>query len=79
MTVGIPIVSILMLTVVQHTQSHANLAIHLKLDELIRATDTATNRMISVEDASGADLNRIHQEFVETAETALPSTDGPAV
>ncbi len=36
MTVGIPIVSILMLTVVQHTQSHANLAIHLKLDELIR-------------------------------------------
>ncbi len=35
--------------------------------------------MITVEDASGADLNRIHQEFVETAETALPSTDGPAV
>ena len=81
LTIGVPILALLMLIVVQHTQRHANLATHLKLDELIRASDLATNHMITVEDASGPDLARIHAEFVETTDFAPPAprTDEPAV
>lgn len=62
-TVGVPIVGLLMLIVVQHTQSHANRATHLKLDELLRASIRATNHLVTVEDASGPDLDRIQQEM----------------
>lgn len=63
MTVGVPAVSLLLLTVVQHTQNHANRVTQLKLGELIRASENATNRMITIEEASSSDLDRIHAEF----------------
>jgi low affinity Fe/Cu permease len=75
MTVGVPAVSLLLLVVVQHTQSHANRATHLKLDELIRATDQAANAMMVVEDASSVDLDRIKADFVDIATLANPGTD----
>ncbi len=65
MTIGVPVLALLMLIVVQHTQSHASLATQLKLDELIRASTRASNRMMTVEDASSADLQKIHTEFSE--------------
>jgi low affinity Fe/Cu permease len=63
MTVGVPGVSLLLLTVVQHTQIHSNRVMQLKLGELIRASENATNRMITIEEASSSDLDRIHAEF----------------
>ena len=63
MTIGVPVVALLMLIVVQHTQSHANRATQLKLDELIWASARANNHMMTLEDASGSDLERIHAEF----------------
>jgi low affinity Fe/Cu permease len=62
-TVGVPIIGLLMLIVVQHTQSHANRATQLKLDELLRASTRATNHLVTVEDASASDLDRIQQEM----------------
>jgi low affinity Fe/Cu permease len=62
-TVGLPVLTLLMLVLVQHTQNHNNLATQLKLDELIRANTGAHNQMMSVEDASRADLNRIQADF----------------
>ncbi len=62
-TIGVPMVSLLLLTIVQHTQSHANRVTQLKLGELIRASENATNRMITLEEASSSDLDRIHAEF----------------
>jgi low affinity Fe/Cu permease len=62
-TVGVPLVSLQMLIVVQHTASHANQATQLKLDELIRASEGATNHLMTVEDSSRSDLQRIHAEF----------------
>lgn len=67
MTIGVPAIALLLLVVVQHTQSHANRATHLKLDELIRATDQAANAMMVVEDASSVDLDRIKADFVDIA------------
>jgi low affinity Fe/Cu permease len=69
MTIGAPVLSLLMLIVVQHTQSHAVLASQVKLDELIRASFAASDAMIAVEEASKADLGRLHADFVDRAQT----------
>lgn len=67
MTAGLPLVTLLMLVVVQHTQNHDDRAMQLKLDELIRASAGASNRMMTVEDASRGDLERIRTDFQEQA------------
>ena len=62
-TIGLPIITLLMVVLLQHTQNHDARATQLKLDELIRVTDGATNRMMTVEDASPTDLDRIQDDF----------------
>lgn len=69
-TGGLPFATLLMLVVLQHTQNHDTGATHLKLDELIRATGGATNRMMTVEDASPKDLDRIRHDFRGQADAA---------
>jgi low affinity Fe/Cu permease len=71
-TVGVPFLTLLMVVMLQHTQNHDARATQLKLDELIRASHDATNRMMTVEDASAEDLERIHQDFHIQAESAAP-------
>jgi len=71
-TVGLPFLTLLMVVVLQQTQNHDDRATQLKLDELIRATRDATNRMMTVEDASREDLDRIHDDFHSQAESAGP-------
>ena len=77
-TAGVPFVTLLMVVLLQHTQNHDDRATQLKLDELIRATHTATNRMMTVEDASRAHLDRIHDDFQAQAESAKPTAPGSA-
>ena len=66
-TAGLPFLTLLMLVVVQHTQNHNDKALQLKLDELIRASSGASNRMMTVEDVSHQDLDRIREDFQEQA------------
>jgi len=75
-SLGLPILTLLMVVVIQHTQNHDARATHLKLDELIRATQGATNRMMTVEEASPDDLDRIRHAFREEAESAAPTDSG---
>lgn len=63
MTVGLPVVWLLLLIVVQHTQNHDNLAMQLKLDELIRALEGSQEGMIRVEDASAEHLEHLERGF----------------
>ena len=63
MTAGVPILTLLLLIVVQHTQNHDNLAMQLKLDELIRAIEGSQEGMIRVEDASADHLERLERDF----------------
>lgn len=55
-TVGFPFLTLALLIVIQHTQTHANHAIHLKLDEIIAAHDDASDEMVGLEEASQEDL-----------------------
>jgi low affinity Fe/Cu permease len=66
-TAGVPFITLLLLVFLQHTQEHDNRATQLKLDELIRASTRASNSMMTVEDASHEDLERIQTEFREQA------------
>ncbi len=63
MTAGVPILTLLFLIVVQHTQNHDNLAMQLKLDELIRALEGGQDGMIRVEEESAEHLERLERDF----------------
>jgi low affinity Fe/Cu permease len=43
------IVTFLMVFLLQHTQNHDTVALHAKLDELIRSNEEASNRLIGIE------------------------------
>ena len=62
-SVGLPVLTLVLLIVVQHTQNHDDRAIQLKLDELIRALDRASNSMIRVDEGSWEDLEQVRQHF----------------
>ena len=76
MTVGIPVLTLLLLIGVQHTQNHDNLAMQLKLDELIRAHDRAEDQMLRVEDVTPEDLERLEQEFQSQADSPRSASGG---
>jgi low affinity Fe/Cu permease len=66
-TAGVPFLTLLMVVLLQHTQNHDAQATQLKLDELIRANGDASDRMMTVENASPEDLDRIHASFEQHA------------
>jgi low affinity Fe/Cu permease len=63
MTAGMPVLTLLLLIVVQHTQNHDNLAMQLKLDEIIRAHEKTEDDMMRVEDASYEHLEDLEDDF----------------
>ena len=50
-------VTLVMLFVIQHTQSRHQLALQLKLDELIRASPTADDQLVRIESAASEELD----------------------
>ena len=75
MIAGLPVVMLLLLIVVQHTQNHDNLAMQLKLDELIRAHERTEDEMMRVEDASFEHLEGLERDFKSHVER---HTDRPS-
>jgi len=68
-TVG-TILTFLMIFLVRNAQNRESEAIQLKLDELIRATNTAQNTLLDIEELSEADLDRIKARFERLARKA---------
>jgi low affinity Fe/Cu permease len=60
---GTTIVTFLMVFLIQNTQNRDAKAMHLKLDELIRAVSSARNRLVHLEDLSDSDLAVLEEEF----------------
>ena len=65
---GTTIITFLMVFLIQNTQNRDAKAIHLKLDELIRATVEARDELVDLESMSDLELNRLQQEFHELHE-----------
>lgn len=64
------IVTFLMVFLIQNTQNRDSEAIHVKLDELIRAIEGAHNALLDLEDLEDKDLDRIRETYGKLAKTA---------
>jgi low affinity Fe/Cu permease len=67
---GTTIVTFLMVFLIQNTQNRDSTAMHLKLDEIIRAIDGAQNTLLDLEDLEEKDLETIHKRYKALAERA---------
>ena len=60
---GTTIVTFLMVFLIQNTQNRDAKAVHLKLDELIRALGPARNKLVDLEKLSDDELKALEAEF----------------
>lgn len=67
---GTTIVTFLMVFLIQNSQNRDTMAVHLKLDELLRALRSARNDIIDLEECDDAELERIRTEYRELADKA---------
>ena len=66
------IVTFLMVFLIQRSQNKDSQAVHVKLNELIRAS-SASNKLIDVEALCEDDLRRMHAHYKAMAEQTAPS------
>ena len=57
------IITFLMVFLIQNTQNRDAKAVHLKLDELIRAVKDARNELVDLENLSDEELQRLEEQF----------------
>jgi low affinity Fe/Cu permease len=67
---GTTIVTFLMVFLIQNTQNRDSEAMHIKLDELIRAIDGAHNALLNLENLGERELDRIRADYIRLAEEA---------
>ncbi len=72
---GTTIITFLMVFVIQQSQNKDTVAIQLKLNELIAASSTASNRLIDVEDLSAKELETLKKFYVQLSELAKKEND----
>lgn len=64
------IVTFLMVFLIQNTQNRDIESLHLKLDELIRATQGAHNALLDLEELEEAELDQFRSRYVRLARRA---------
>jgi low affinity Fe/Cu permease len=74
---GTTIITFLMVFLIQNTQNRDAVAIHLKLDELIRGVKSARNSLVDLEDLSDAELEQLQQDFRRLRERYGTPGEGP--
>jgi low affinity Fe/Cu permease len=57
------VITFLMVFLIQNTQNRDTKAIHLKLDEMIRALKGARNQLVDLEDLSDEELKKLEEQF----------------
>lgn len=77
------IITFLMVFLIQSTQNRDTEALHIKLDELIRATQGAHNAMLDLEEMEEEKLDEVRERYETIAKDARqnenPDTDTPDV
>src|SRR4051812_2625469 len=67
---GTTIVTFLMVFLIQRAQNKDALAIHLKLNELVAASERASNRLVEVEDLTEDELQLLREFYVKLSRLA---------
>lgn len=69
------IVTFLMVFLIQNTQNRDTEALHLKLDELIRVTEGAHNRMLDLEQMEEKSLDELRLKYEALAKAARHASE----
>lgn len=72
---GTTIVTFLMVFLIQKSQNKDSKAIQIKLNELIAASKSASNRIVDIEDLTEDELDHIHKYYVKLAREAEADAD----
>jgi low affinity Fe/Cu permease len=64
-----------MVFLIQNTQNRDNDILHLKIDELIRATKDAQNASLSLEKMGSSDLRKLREQYSSLGESDQISFD----
>jgi low affinity Fe/Cu permease len=72
---GTTIATFLMVFLIQNTQNRDSQAIHVKLDELIRAMRGARNSLLNLDDLTDEELAQLHERYVKLADRAKNKID----
>lgn len=65
---GTTIITFLMVFLIQNSQNRDSLAIHLKLDELLRAVNEADDKLMEAEDEDEKSLEELKKEYMKLVE-----------
>ena len=60
---GTTIITFLMVFLIQNSQNRESKITQIKIDELLRATKSARNQLVDLEDMADVELDRLHAEF----------------
>ena len=72
---GTTIITFLMVFIIQHSQNKDTTAVQLKLNELIAASPTASNRLIVVEELSAEELEILKKFYIKLSELSKKEAD----
>ena len=72
------IITFLMVFLIQNTQNRDAKAVHLKLDELIRAIKDARNELVDLEDLSDEELQKLEKQFQRMRQRAENDDGSPS-
>ena len=72
---GTTIITFLMVFLIQRAQNKDSLVLHLKLNELIAATQGASNRLINAQDFSEGEIRTLHDFYSLLVELAKKDND----
>jgi low affinity Fe/Cu permease len=61
------VVTFLIVFLIQNTQNRDSHALHLKIDELLRALDAADTRLVDLEERSEQELERLQEHYKRLA------------
>jgi len=64
------VLTFLAVFLIQNTQNRSDVAVHLKLDELLRAVETARTGLIDLEDSTDEEIEKLRREFQRFHDTA---------
>jgi|SRR5215213_7462574 len=67
---GTTIITFLMVFLIQNTQNRDTEAIQIKLDELIRAVESAHNALLDLEELDDEELDSIRKDYLDLAQAA---------
>jgi low affinity Fe/Cu permease len=67
---GTTVITFLMVFVIQQTQNRDSEAMHVKLDEIIRALRGAQNELLDIEELTEAELDALRAQYLTLARAA---------